>query len=563
MKSTTLKEQKVRTVEFTDGVVTKLMAVAPEIRLSELMKLSKHKFRKTSCHCVLLDKVHQKQYRIRTDEELSYALQQRHNDETPCFFFTNKIPTLAEDYLVVMQDTSVPRSAAVYFVIGNAEDCEAEAVHQLKQAASMSGVLAAIGMPDLHAGGGIPIGAAIVTARDIAYPQLVGSDIGCGMSFVETSIPAGKLTTNKLRKLAANLDSIDVPYRNVEEMKDMCEIPVQWASKHMGSLPRLANEEHYMHLGTIGNGNHFAELQEFDEILDAETIRSYGIDTHKVHLLVHSGSRSLGEEYLGHFVRQAGEQGLTKHYGHYAAQMDSPLFQEYLDNHDTALNFAVRNRQLIANRLLEQIISDQQQQLQKPVCKIDIHHNFLEQIDLSRLDVLHQMADEQGIFPKRIVTTASTQYQERHGEEQQQQERVGWIHRKGATPSSESPILVIPGSRGSLSYLVEVNVEAMHGSAYSLAHGAGRQMSRSKARTMMSDRYSQDELLQTEFGGVVVCDRKDLVYEEAPSAYKDIDSVVRCLAQEVCSESNGVGLVRILATLRPILTYKYKDPNGK
>jgi release factor H-coupled RctB family protein len=556
------KEQKVRTVEFTDGVMTKLMAVAPEIRLSELMKLSKNKFRKTSCHCLLFDKVHQKQYRIQTDEELSYALQRHGDEKTPCFFFTNKIPTLAEDYSVVMQDTSAEGCPAVYFVIGNAEDCEAEAVHQLKQAASMSGVLAAIGMPDLHAGGGIPIGAAIVTARDTAYPQLVGSDIGCGMSFVETSILAGKLTTNKLRKVLAHLDSIDVPFRNVQEMKEMCDIPVQWATKDIGPLPRLANEEHYMHLGTIGNGNHFAELQEFDEIMDAETIRSYGIDTKKVHLLVHSGSRSLGEEYLGQFVREAGEQGLTKHYGHYAAKIDSPLFQEYLQNHDTALNFAVRNRQLIANRLLEQIISDQQQQLQKPVCKIDIHHNFLEQIDLSRLDVLHQMADEQGIFPKRIVTTASTKYNERHAKEQQGGGE-GWIHRKGATPSSESPILVIPGSRGSLSYLVEVNAEAIHGSAYSLAHGAGRQMSRSKARTMMSDRYSQEELLQTDFGGVVVCDRKDLVYEEAPSAYKDIDSVVRCLAQEVCSETNGVGLVRILATLRPILTYKNKDPNGK
>ena len=219
----------------------------------------------------------------------------------------------------------------------------------------------------------------------------------------------------------------------------------------------------------------------------------------------------------------------------------------------------MQNRRLIAKRLLEQIKSDPQQQCNsEPVCKIDIHHNFLQPIQLTRLDVLHQMADEQGVFPKRILTTALTKYEELHREERQ-----GWIHRKGATPSSESPILVIPGSRGSLSYLVEVNVEAMHGSLYSLAHGAGRQMSRSKARTIMLDRYSPAELLQTDFGGVVVCDKKDLVYEEAPAAYKNIDGVVRCLAQDVCSETNGIGLVRILATLRPILTYTSKDPNGK
>ena len=120
-------------------------------------------------HCLLFDK--SIKYNIAFGPTRSYQ---------PCFFFTNKIPTLAEE-LNVHNPTS---GTAVWFVVGNA----AEAVHQLKQAASMAGVLAAIGMPDLHVGGGIPISAAIVTAVDTAYPQLVGSDIGCGMSFVETPI---------------------------------------------------------------------------------------------------------------------------------------------------------------------------------------------------------------------------------------------------------------------------------------------------------------------------------------------------------------------------------------
>jgi release factor H-coupled RctB family protein len=69
------------------------------------------------------------------------------------------------------------------------------------------------------------------------------------------------------------------------------------------------------------------------------------------------------------------------------------------------------------------------------------------------------------------------------------------------------------------------------------------------------------QLLQTDLGGVVVCEKKDLVFEEAPTSYKDIDNVIKCLTNDVHGKSRG--LVRILATLRPILTYKYKDPYNR
>lgn len=84
-------------------------------------------------------------------------------------------------------------------------------------------------------------------------------------------------------------------------------------------------------------------------------------------------------------------------------------------------------------------------------------------------------------------------------------------------------------------------------------------MTRSKARALHQAQYpNAQQLLQTDLGGVVVCEKKDLVYEGVPTSYKDIDNVTKCLANDVRGESGG--LVRILATLRPILTHKYKDP---
>jgi release factor H-coupled RctB family protein len=210
-----------------------------------------------------------------------------------------------------------------------------------------------------------------------------------------------------------------------------------------------------------------------------------------------------------------------------------------------ALNYAARNRQIIARRLLEQITP-----LGNHTCKIDIYHNFMEHTDsCDSLQLLEEMAKD-GPFPKTIPSKTPGSCET----------ISGWIHRKGATPTTQSNILVIPGSRGSLSYLVEVESDAAHGSLFSLAHGAGRRMARSKALKLHhSQNPNVKSLLQTELGSVVVCEKNELVYEEAPGSYKDVDSVVQCLSQDVCLP-DGRGLVRVLATLRPLLTYKYKNP---
>ncbi|HEX7653642.1 MAG TPA: RtcB family protein, partial [Verrucomicrobiae bacterium] len=123
---------------------------------------------------------------------------------------------------------------------------------------------------------------------------------------------------------------------------------------------------------------------------------------------------------------------------------------------------------------------------------------------------------------------------------------AGWVHRKGAVTAGQG-LLVIPGSRGTFSYLVQATGDG-ESHAWSLAHGAGRKWMRTAARTRMRDRFSLAELHQTPLGSRVICEDRDLLYEEAPGAYKNIEAVIGDLV--------AAGLIQVVATLRPLLTYK-------
>jgi release factor H-coupled RctB family protein len=526
-------------VELTeDGGQKKLLQVDDDddATIPRLLNVAKSKFRKKYQH-ILFDN----QW-VRTEEDLQACIVHAKERKEPLALkVSNRTPTDDEPFRIRSSQTS-----ALFYVIGDPLLTEDNALTQLKNTAELQGVVAAIGMPDLHAGKGIPIGAVVLTTEDCAYPQLVDNDIGCGMSFVETTLVRGRLTHNKLSSLAKSIDSIDGPCGSVEDVREMCLEPTNWGPHELEPLPPL-DDYHYSNLGTIGGGNHFAELMEFDEIHDADTIQAHDIDTSKVHLLVHSGSRSLGSYYLRQFCDAAAHEEDRPKHGHYGVSTRSPLFQTYLENHNVALNFAARNRKLIAERLLQQLTPSTNNELD---CKIDIFHNFLEHIEFDSMDAMEAMANV-GPFPRTIPSPSDGVTSEKR--------QVGWIHRKGATPTTKSPLLVIPGSRGTHSYLVQVNPDLSHASGYSLAHGAGRCMPRSKALKLHKSRYPDtQQLLQTDFGGVVICDKQELVYEEAPGSYKDIDTVIRCLSEDVTSD--GRGLVRVLATLRPLLTYKYKNP---
>jgi release factor H-coupled RctB family protein len=335
---------------------------------------------------------------------------------------------------------------------------------------------AAVGLPDLHPGKGTPIGAAFV-AEGWLYPALVGSDIGCGIGLWRTELNARKLK----REIWAD---------RLRKLDDAWEGDAKQFLAERGIRP--SGHEHS--LGTIGSGNHFAELQFVESLTSPEACAALGITPDAVYLCVHSGSRGFGNAILQDHVAQFGQSGIAVGTDHAA---------QYLTRHDHARRWAAANRELVATRILERLNT-------VGVRLVDICHNSVEQRDLDGCEC--------------------------------------WIHRKGAAPSTEGAV-VIPGSRGAFTYVV-LPKNPCERSAFSLAHGAGRKWSRSDSRARLEKRFSAKDLTRTELGSHVICEDKELLYEEAPQAYKNITIVIDDLVRE--------GLAEVIAILRPLITYKVR-----
>lgn len=349
---------------------------------------------------------------------------------------------------------------------------ESAAVEQLRAVARWQGMLRVVGLPDLHPGKGAPIGAAC-SVQALVYPQLVGSDIGCGMAVWTTDLPIHRL---KIERVEKRLD-LDGSYE--------------------GGLAALqaagvAEEGFEDSVGTIGGDNHFFEIQRVNAVYDEARLLELGIDTRAALLVAHSGSRGLGTAILRRHTDRDAAAPLV------AASDDG---REYLLQHDRAVTWARVNRRIIAARALQALGCNARHIL-------DICHNSVVPCPAEGEDV--------------------------------------WLHRKGAAPADEGPV-IIPGSRGDFSYLVEPTNATGH-SLYSLAHGAGRKWERSAAKGKLGPRANAAALTRTRLGSRVICEDKALLFEEAPEAYKPISQVIDSLVD--------AGLIRLLAELRPVLTYK-------
>lgn len=209
---------------------------------------------------------------------------------------------------------------------------EGNAVAQLETTARLPHMLRVAGMPDLHAGRGYPVGAAFFSDRHF-YPALIGNDIGCGMAFWQTNLRAAKL---KPAKLAKQLGNIDTPL-DKDEQVDL-----------LGDAVDMRQFSDGLAVGTIGGGNHFAELQTVDTVYRADLLPP-DFDENHLQLLVHSGSRGLGQQILQRHIAAFGHQGLAEE-GEAAAA--------YLAEHQAALEFASLNRRLIAARMLDRWRAD-------------------------------------------------------------------------------------------------------------------------------------------------------------------------------------------------------------
>ncbi|RLA75206.1 MAG: RNA ligase RtcB family protein [Epsilonproteobacteria bacterium] len=323
---------------------------------------------------------------------------------------------------------------------------DSQSVEALKKITKFRGVQSVVGLPDLSVGN-VPNGMAIASEGRI-YPHLIGGDIGCGMSLFEVVVKPRKIKVEKFVKLLSQLESLD----NVEIDR-----------------PLLG-----YHLGSIGKGNHFAELHLVDEVRDMELFERLGLGVSSLYTLIHSGSRAFGQIVFDTVA------------GSYEPNMGldakSPQAQEYLQKHNQAIDYAQKSREEIALRVLK---------------AIKINTSLKKVSDTAHNSILFQDGK--------------------------------WLHRKGATPTDKGAV-IIAGSRGTLSYLVMPTKDTAL-SNYSLAHGAGRKWERSSAEAKLRNRYTKSDLTRTTIGSRVICRDSKLLYEEAPQAYKNIDIVINDLVE--------------------------------
>ena len=244
---------------------------------------------------------------------------------------------------------------------------------------------------------------------------------------------------------------------------------------------------HLDSLGTVGRGNHFVELARIQTVLDPAHAERLGLTTASVVLIVHSGSRGFGEAIL---------RAHTDVHG--AGPAPDPA--AYLGPHDAAVRWGSLNRRLLADRVMRAIGAEPTEPI------VDLSHNLVERRD--------------GIY----------------------------LHRKGAAPGDGRDVL-IAGTRGSLSYLVAAH--AGPEANFSVAHGAGRKMSRADALRRGRAKHTVEELRRTPVGSIVVCGDRQLLFEEAPTAYKRIEQVIGDLTDH--------GLATPIATTVPLVTYKTAD----
>jgi release factor H-coupled RctB family protein len=411
----------------------------------------------------------------------------------------------------VTNDITLPPWASI--VQGEGVWMEGNALSQFAQIASLPGCVKAVGMPDMHAGGTAPIGA-VFAFDDGVRPTLLGGDVGCGVLVLATS--ENQTSGDALeRRVRAAFDD-DEPFADADQR---ALVAAAWRGGARGlaeveSLPDALRElaagapeppaggaepaemgpddEFGAALGSIGGGNHFAEVTRVQAPGDIAAAGRFGLKKGALAVVVHSGSRGVGA-MLG---RRWSVRELR----------DEADIARYRADLAGACRFAQANRFLLGYRLLKALGAARPSKLRG---SFDIAHN----------DVVREAV---GGAP-------------------------AWVHRKGAAPARAGEPTIVLGSRGAPSYVMEGagNADVLA----SVAHGAGRKMGRTEAKEKLRSRYRRADLTRTSLGGRVVCDDHDVLYEEHPDAYKPVEPVMRSLVAHGAA-SNVVALVPVVTVKR-------------
>jgi len=432
-------------------------------------------------------------------------------------------------------------------------------IKQAQNVASIPGIVGhSVVLPDGHEGYGFPVGgvAAMDAEEGMISPGGVGYDINCGVRLLRSnltedlvrsklkelvtdlfsSIPSGVGSKGAVKLTHSELDevlvkgvnwAIDHGYGSSDDA-DVCEENGQIQNADPNKVSDKARKRGAPQLGSLGSGNHFLEVQKVTEIHDEEAAKRMGIEVGTITTLIHCGSRGFGHQVCSDYLRVS-EQAMEK-YGIDLPDRElacvpnnSEEGESYRKAMFSALNFAWSNRQMLTHwtrnsfqRVFNQSESDLDMKL-----VYDVAHNIAK-VEKHKVDG---------------------------------KDRNVVVHRKGATrafPANRSEIpskyrdlgqpVLVPGSMGTSSWILLGQPNSMNLSFGSTAHGAGRTMSRSKARR----NYSEDDVKKSlnDKGIFIKALTRDGVVEETPQAYKDVDSVVNV--------SHNLGIATKVAKLVPI-----------
>jgi tRNA-splicing ligase RtcB len=435
-----------------------------------------------------------------------------------------------------------------------------KSIEQVANAAMLPGIVkASLAMPDMHFGYGLPIGGVVATdaKKDgVITPGGVGFDINCGVRMLRTSlsradvkdkmhalvdglfanIPTGVGAKGDLRLSQADFDkmlvkgakwAVENGYGSVDDL-DRIEAGGCIQGADPDKISAKAYERGKGQLGTLGSGNHFAEIQYVQKIFDEKAANALGLWEGQITLMIHTGSRGFGHQVCTDYLKVM--EASVRKYGFNlpdrqlaCAPIDSPEGRDYLAAMRAAANFGFTNRQMIMHWARETFL----------------HVLGLSPRDLGMAliyDVAHNMVkfEEHEVDGKKMMLA---------------------VHRKGATRAfppghPETPLLyrdigqpvIIPGDMGTNSYILVGTEKGMTETFGSACHGAGRVMSRAAAVKACRGRAIEREM--EDMGVTVRYTGRDALKEEIPEAYKDIDQVVDVV--------HNAGIAKRVAKLKPV-----------
>lgn len=437
------------------------------------------------------------------------------------------------------------------------------APEQVANAAHLPGIVtAAMAMPDVHWGYGLPIGGVVATDVEeggVITPGGVGYDINCGVRLLctdldeeEVASSSSELVNVLFGTVPAGVGSTGDIKASRRETKKILKEGAGWAVKNgfgwesdlefseesgamAGALTEAVSERSYKRgasqSGTLGSGNHFLEVQKVSQVFDAEAADVLGIRKGQVTVMIHTGSRGFGHQICSEFassmIRAMSKYDIRVPDKQLACvPVKSPEGQAYLGAMRAAANYAWCNRQIITHlvrRSFERVFGESARSMGMRLV-YDVAHNIAK-------------------IEKHIVNG---------------RERVLCVHRKGATralPAGHADVperyrsigqpVIIPGDMGTCSYLL-LGTEASSESFYSTCHGAGRLLSRSAAKRSTRGRHIHEELLDQ--GILVRYTGRSTLHEEVPEAYKDVSQVVDII--------EGTGISKKVAKMRPLAVIK-------